>query len=91
MANIKSALKRIEIIKRQTEVNKSRKSEIRTYVKKFNKALENDEIDEARELLKMIDKKLKQAASKNIVHKNAASRKTSQLARAINAKISANA
>lgn len=39
MANIKSALKRIDITKKQTLRNKSRKSEIKTYIKKFDLAL----------------------------------------------------
>lgn len=39
MANIKSALKRIDITKKQTLKNKSRKSEIKTYIKKFDLAL----------------------------------------------------
>ena len=38
MANIKSALKRIDITKKQTLKNKSRKSEIKTYIKKFDLA-----------------------------------------------------
>ncbi len=91
MANIKSALKRIKITKRQTEANKSRKSEVKTYIKKFNAALENDNIDEARELLKVVDAKLKRASARNIVHKNAAARKTSRLAKALNKKIAADA
>ena len=81
MANIKSALKRIEVTKRQTLKNKSKKSEIRTYIKKFNVALEENNLDNAGELLRTIDKKLKKAATKSVVHKNAASRQVSKLSK----------
>ena len=70
MANIKSSQKRIEVAKRNTLRNKSRKSEIKTYIKKFEAAIEANELDQARELLKLVDKKLKQAESKNVIHKN---------------------
>ncbi|MDY3006965.1 30S ribosomal protein S20 [Anaerococcus sp. AGMB00486] len=84
MANIKSAIKRIDIARRQTARNKSVKSEIKTYVKKFEQAIENNEADKANELFKTVDKKVKQAAAKNIIHKNQASRTSSRLAKKLN-------
>ncbi len=84
MANIKSAIKRIDVSKRQTEANKSRKTEIKTCIKKFNVAVDNNDFDTARELLKVIDKKLKRAEAKNIVHKNKVARKMSGLTRRLN-------
>ncbi len=87
LANIKSAEKRIRVIDKKTEINKSRKSEIRTYIRKFDEAVENGSFDEARELLKIIDKKLKRAATKNVVSKNAASRKVSRLTKRLNSKV----
>lgn len=79
MANIKSAKKRILIIEKKTAVNKSRKSEVKTYIKKFETALNEGKLDEAKSLLSIVQKKLYQAASKNLVHKNAAARKVSRL------------
>lgn len=87
LANIKSAEKRIRVIDKKTEINKGRKSEIRTYIRKFDEAVENGNFDEARELLKIIDKKLKRAATKNVVSKNAASRKVSRLTKRLNNKV----
>ncbi len=84
VANIKSAIKRIEVTKRQTLENKTKKSEIKTYVKKFENAVSAENFEEARELLKLIDKKLKKATSKNVVHKNAASRQLSRLSKKMN-------
>lgn len=86
MANIKSAEKRIRVTKTKTEINKKRKSEIKTYIKNFNEALENNKFEEASELLKIIDRKLKRAAITNAIHKNAASRKISHLTKELNAK-----
>ena len=41
LANIKSAEKRILITEKRTAINKARKSEIKTYIKKFDKAIDN--------------------------------------------------
>lgn len=84
MANIKSAEKRIEVIKKRTAINKSIKSEIKTYIKKFENAIATENFDEAKVLLKVIDKKLKRAAQKNVIHKNAVSRKVSRLTKKLN-------
>lgn len=84
MANIKSAVKRIDITRRQTLKNRATKSEIKTFIKKFDKAVEENNFEEAQELLKLIDKKLKRASLRNVIHANAASRKTSQLQKRLN-------
>ncbi|MFA9424230.1 MAG: 30S ribosomal protein S20 [Sedimentibacter sp.] len=79
MANIKSAKKRILIINKKTEVNKSRKSEIKTYIKKFEVAMAEGNLEQAKEYLTICEKKLYQAAAKNSIHKNAAARKVSRM------------
>lgn len=79
MANIKSAKKRILVIDKKTALNRTRKSEIKTYIKKFDTAIENGEVEQAKELLKVIESKLARAAAKHTVHRNAASRKVSRL------------
>lgn len=84
LANIKSAEKRILITEKRTALNKSKKTEIKTYIKKFENAVAKGEFDEAKVLLKVIDKKLKRAAQKNIVHMNAVARKISRLAKKLN-------
>ncbi|MDD3226919.1 MAG: 30S ribosomal protein S20 [Tissierellia bacterium] len=84
MANIKSAKKRILIINKKTEANKSRKSEIKTYIKKFETALNEGNFEKAQEYLKVCEKKLYQAAAKNTVHRNAAARKVSRLTKKLN-------
>lgn len=85
MANIKSSQKRIEVAKRNNLRNKARKSEIKTYIKKFEAAVEAGNLEEAREIFKVVDKKLKQAESKNVIHKNRVAATTSKLAKKLNA------
>lgn len=84
MANIKSAQKRIKVTANKTEANRSIKTEIKTYIKRFEAAIENNDLDEAKELLSVVDKKLKRASQKNIIHKNTASRKVSRLTKRMN-------
>ena len=48
MANIKSALKRIKVTKRQTQENRAKKTELKTYIKKFDAAVESGNFDEAK-------------------------------------------
>ncbi|MDW5300516.1 MAG: 30S ribosomal protein S20 [Sedimentibacter sp.] len=84
MANIKSAKKRILVINKKTEVNKSRKSEIKTYIKKFEVALAEGNYEKAKEYLTICEKKLYQAAAKNSIHKNAAARKVSRMTLKLN-------
>ncbi|MGO3752349.1 MAG: 30S ribosomal protein S20 [Peptoniphilaceae bacterium] len=84
MANIKSAIKRIDVSRRNAARNKSVKTEMKSVIKKFENEVSAGNLDEARDLLKLVDKKLKKAATKNIIHKNAASRKLSRLAKKLN-------
>lgn len=84
MANIKSSKKRAELAIRNQERNRSRRSEIKTYIKKFDLALEENSAQEAGQLLKLIDKKLKRASLKSAVSKNAASRRISKMQKRLN-------
>lgn len=87
MANIKSAIKRIQVAKRNELQNKYRNTQVKTAIKKFNQALDLGKLDEAKELLKDVDKKLKTAVTKNVIHKNQASRKISRLTKKLNNKL----
>ncbi|CAG7589544.1 30S ribosomal protein S20 [Peptoniphilus senegalensis] len=87
MANIKSAIKRIDVAKRNAENNKPVRTEMKNAVKNFRIALDENRIDDAKELLIVADRKLKKAANKNIIHKKQASRKLSRLAKELNSKI----
>lgn len=85
MANTKSAQKAVRKIARRTEVNKSRRTQMRTFVKRVELALESKDAGAAAEALKAAEPKLARAAQKGIVHKNAASRKISRLTKRVKA------
>ena len=85
VANIKSAKKRILVVNKKTARNKRVKSHIKDIVKSFDAAIAESDIDAAQEKLTFAEKRLKQAAAKGTIHKNAASRKVSRLAKKLNA------
>ena len=78
MANIKSSIKRIATTEKKTLQNKSKKSALKTTLKKFDAAL-TENAENTAELLKAAVKSLDKAASKGIIHKNTAARKKSRL------------
>lgn len=83
MANTKSAIKATRKIARRTLVNKSRRTQMRGTVRQVEEAIAKGDRDAALEAMKHAEPKLMQAAQRNILHKNTASRKVSQLARSI--------
>ena len=85
MANTKSAQKAARQTARRTEVNKSRRSEMRTFVRKVEEAIAAKDPKAAAEALSDAAPHLARAAQKGIIHKNAASRKISRLAKRVNA------
>lgn len=89
MANIKSAKKRISVIEKKTAQNRRVKDHIKAVLKNFDKALEAGDMETAQAKLRLAEKKLMKAASKNVIHKNAASRKVSRLYKKFN-KVQAN-
>ena len=79
MANIKSAKKRIKVIDRQTLENKSLKSKIATYVKKYKVAVDNAEKENAEKLLSETFSLIDTAVSKGTLQKATANRKKARL------------
>ena len=83
MPNIKSAKKRVLVIEKKTLENRMVKSAIKTELKKFEAAVAEGNKATAQEFYNGCVKKLDQAVSKGVYHKNTVSRKKSQLAKAI--------
>jgi len=79
MANIKSAKKRIGVIRVKTARNRRVKSRLKDVFKAFDLAVASDDKEAAKENLAKAEKKLMQAAAKGTIHKNAASRKVSRM------------
>lgn len=84
MANIKSALKRIQTAEKRTLRNRMVKSSVKTAIKKFETAVESDNFEEAKTLLSQVSRIIDKASAKGVLHKNAASRKKSRLAIKLN-------
>ena len=84
MANIKSQEKRIKTNERARLRNQAVKSSLRTAVRSFREAADAGDKDKAGELLTSTSRKLDQAASKGVIHKNQAANKKSALAKALN-------
>ena len=81
MANIRSQIKRNRTNERRRQRNRGVKSELRTRVKTaLTTAGDEGTRDEA---LRLALKKIDKAASKGVIHKNAAARRKSRLARAV--------
>jgi small subunit ribosomal protein S20 len=85
MANTKSAQKAVRKIERRTAVNKARRSEMRTFVRRVEAALAAKDAEGAASALKTAEPLVARAAQKGIMHKNAASRKISRLTKRVNA------
>ncbi|PID83044.1 MAG: 30S ribosomal protein S20 [Clostridiales bacterium] len=84
MANIKSAKKRILTINKRTMINKSRKSAMKTSIKKVYDAIEKGDKNLATEALKEASKIINVTASKGTIHKNKAARLVSRLQYRVN-------
>jgi len=83
MANTSSAKKATRKIARRTEVNKARRSRMRTYVRTVEEAIAAGDKSAAAAALRAAEPELMRAAQKGVVAKNAASRKVSRLAHRI--------
>ncbi|HZZ61946.1 MAG TPA: 30S ribosomal protein S20 [Roseiarcus sp.] len=85
MANTKSAQKAARQTLRRTAVNKSRRTEMRTFVRKVEEAIASKDAKAAAEALGEAEPRLARAAQNGIVHKSAASRKISRLTKRVKA------
>ncbi|KQW69206.1 30S ribosomal protein S20 [Phenylobacterium sp. Root77] len=80
MANTPGAKKAVRKIARRTEVNKARRSRVRTYLRKFEEAVAAGDAGAAKTAFVEAQSELMRAVTKGVVHKNTGSRKVSRLA-----------
>ncbi len=80
MANTPGAKKAIRKIARRTEVNKARRSRVRTYLRRFEEAIAGGDAGAAKTAFVEAQSELMRAVSKGVVHKNTGARKVSRLA-----------
>jgi small subunit ribosomal protein S20 len=80
MANTPGAKKAVRKIERRTEVNRARRSRVRTYLRKFEEAVGAGDAEQAKSAFVEAQSELMRAVSKGVVHRNTGSRKISRLA-----------
>lgn len=85
MPNIKSSERSVITDALRKAQNTSVKSAVRTAARKVNEATANPNTADAQDLLKKASSVIDKAASKGVLHRNAAARKKSRLARKVNA------
>ncbi|MGC6512146.1 MAG: 30S ribosomal protein S20 [Parvibaculales bacterium] len=84
MANLKSSKKMVRKIERRTAVNKSRRTNMRTHIRKVEEAIAAGDKDTAVQALRSAEPKIIRSAQKGILHKRAAARKVSRLTKRVN-------
>lgn len=83
MPNIKSAKKRVAVTETKKLQNQMVRSQMNTAIKKFNAAISENNVELAKELLPIASSKIDNAATKKVIHKNAANRKKAQIAKTL--------
>ena len=79
MANSPQAKKRVRQTARRTDVNKARRSRVRTFIRKVEEAIASGDQSAARDALKAAQPEIMRGATKGVLHSNTASRKVSRL------------
>ncbi|MEP2944128.1 MAG: 30S ribosomal protein S20 [Hyphomicrobiales bacterium] len=85
MANTPSAKKATRKIARRTQVNKTRRTRMRSHLRSVEEAIASGDKNVAQDALKAAEPELMRAAQKGILHKNTASRKISRLSKRVKA------
>ena len=84
MANIKSSLKRIRLQEKFAARNKSKRTLMKTNIKKFDAAVSEGDREKVESAFKVAAKTVDRAATKGLIHKNKAARRKSAMAKKIN-------
>ncbi|KFE34089.1 30S ribosomal protein S20 [Thioclava atlantica] len=85
MANTPQSKKRARQNERRYDVNKARRSRIRTFIRKVEEAIASGDYEAATNALRTAQPELARGVTKGVVHKNTASRKISRLAARVKA------
>ena len=83
MPNTKSAIRRVRRVKKQTLINRIRKSKYKNAIKKMELLLNSKENDKAKKFLPKFQSILMQVAKSGVVNKKTASRKISRVSKKI--------
>tara|TARA_Y100000022_G_scaffold173668_1_gene161306 strand:- start:152 stop:412 length:261 start_codon:yes stop_codon:yes gene_type:complete len=86
MPNTKSAIRRVRRVKKQTQVNRIRKSKYKTAVKQMDLLLKMKDKEKAKKYFSKFQSILMQVAKSGLVNKNTAARKISRISKKISTK-----
>ena len=84
MPNTKSAIRRVRRVKKQTSVNRLRKSKYRSAVKHMADLIKSGKKDKIKAFFPKFQSILMQVAKSGVVNRKTASRKISRLSKKIN-------
>ncbi len=85
MANSPQAKKRARTAARRTEINKNRRTRIKTFIRRVEEAIAGGDQAAAAEALKNAQPEIMRGVTKGVLHKATASRKVSRLAKRVKA------
>ncbi len=85
MANTPQSKKRARQNERRNEVNKARRSRIRTFLRKVEEAIASGSADTAVAALRAAEPELARGITKGVLHKNTVARKVSRLSARVKA------
>jgi small subunit ribosomal protein S20 len=83
MANTKSAKKALLVNRKKEAINKSRKNRIRTFIRKVEDFIKNNNEAEARTSFKVLEKEIMRGVTKGVFKLNTAARKLRKIAASI--------
>ena len=83
MPNTKSAIRRVRRVKKQTQVNRIRKSKYKNAIKQMELLIKKKEKDKAKKYFSKFQSILMQVAKSGVINKNTASRKISRISKKI--------
>ena len=81
MPNTKSAVRRVRRVKKQTQVNRIRRSKYKNAIKKMELLLKSKEKDKAKKYFQKFQSILMQVAKSGVVNKKTVSRKISRISK----------
>ena len=83
MPNTKSAIRRVRRVKKQTQINRIRKSKYKNAVKKMDSLIKSKDKAEAKKYFSKFQSILMQVAKSGVVSKGTAARKISRVSKKI--------
>ena len=83
MPNTKSAIRRVRRVKKQTQINRIRKSKYKNAIKQMEQLLKFKEKDKAKKYFSKFQSILMQVAKSGVINKKTAARKISKISKKI--------